>query len=68
MCSKIAHFSFMFFERFALEFAEIAEEQGAKETNNNVIMGFYFVLCSAGGLSFLDIDFFFHFFIFCNQS
>ena len=27
VCSKIAHFSFMFFERFALEFAEIAEEQ-----------------------------------------
>ena len=62
MCSKIAHFSFMFFERFALEFAEIAEEQGAKETNNNVIMGFYFVLCSAGRVVFLDIDFFFSFF------
>jgi len=31
MCSKIAHFSFMFFERFALEFAEIAEEQEQRD-------------------------------------
>jgi len=30
MCSKIAHFSFMVFERFALVFAESFEEQGAE--------------------------------------
>jgi len=30
MCSKIAHFSFMVFERFALEFAERVEEQRDK--------------------------------------